>query len=276
MRYSAAALLAAALVATGSLASSAYAKSTDNPQWAVCEKATKAKTGGFLNSKCTEESAKKQGEWESKVLIGGEKRTPKVKVAANYKVQFGTAVVICKTIGYTGTFILGSNAPEPGRIEGAIELGQCEESERPECTINGIVGGKAIITSEAFLGKLVFTVKSAAEEERSEQTSLSTADLLVQAFTGRKLFEITFGNACREKGTFVIEGEMLEHFLNSPEKEHTESHTLSALGGGTYWVNEVGKSVEKTATLSASGKVVKISGEVALEFSPSVSWWLFN
>jgi hypothetical protein len=267
----------AALMVVAVLAPAVYAKSTDNPQWVVCEKVTTAKTGRFTSKECTTENLKKEGEWESKVLKSTESRKLTGKVSSNWKVDFISNLVLCKTASYGGSFIDGSTAPNAGTAEGSVELGECREEGSPECIINNQPGGKATVKTEATLGKLVFTSREAAEEEKAELKGESTADILWRAVSGKTILKIVFGRGCKEEGTFALEGEALEHFLGGPEREHLEGHNTKMIGEGTYWENSSGKSVEKTALLSVLGfKGVVFTGEATLELSPSTSWWLLN
>ncbi len=255
----------------------AYAKSTNNPQWVVCEKVTILKTGRFTNKACTTESSKKEGEWESKILKTGESRVLTGKVSSNWKVEFLSVSVVCKTVSYSGTLMEGSAAPGAGTTEGIVELGECKEEGNPECIIDGQPGGKATVKTEALFGKLVFTSQEAAEEEKAELKGLSTADILWRAASGKTILKFVFGKGCKEEGTISLEGEALDHFLGDPEAEHLEAHNTQMIGEGTYWENSVGKSVQKTASLTILGiKGVLFTGEATLELSPSTAWWLVN
>jgi hypothetical protein len=237
-----------AFVFSAVVAASAFAKSEDNPQWAVCEEVA-AGTGAFTNSACTTSG---KGNFEAKVL--GEKETREVKAEANgsQKLKSATVTIVCKKLKLeAGAILIGSKAPNPGTDRETIVYEECEVEGSPKCTINGEKAGEAKIKTKSLKSVLAFLTKEGAENEREPAVTVFTPE------SGSQFVEFTLAGECPVTGPIKVEGSVAAENVKS--EEHAEKHELNASETAIkeYFVNEGGKTVAKKAELKLEG-IVKL------------------
>ncbi len=194
-------------------ASSAFAASTNNPQWQV----NKAELSG--NKEVTAEA----------------NGTQKLNVAG----AFGATIACKKLKVASGAKIIGSTKPAAGTDEETIVYEECEVEGSPSCTINGEAAGKAKITTNLLKSTLVFKTKAAAEKEESSTLSL------FEPKTGTVFVTLTLAGTCPATGSFEITGQVAAENVKGNEEIETHELNAPATAITKYFVNEGGKTVEK-------------------------------
>ena len=148
---------------------SAFAKSTNNPQYEIEE-------GGV--AKILAAPAEKP-----------ETRVVEAEQSGVQKLEGSGVVLACKKLKLkAGATIIGSNKPNAGKSAETLEYSECEVEGSPNCEINKEKAGKAKLTTNALTDTLVFATKKAAEEE------VAPTDTLFEPTTGKEFIIRTLGD----------------------------------------------------------------------------------
>jgi hypothetical protein len=222
------------------LAGTALAESTNNPQWSLC----KAKEKGKFAAGCEAAGS----EFEQITLAEGEKEeiTGTISGAAELQTTAGT-ILAKKAKLKSGANLKGSKMPNPGTGEEVIEYEEVSVKGAPSCKIEQGKEPVTTIKTAALTNKQAFATKTGAVNE--EGLTLT----IVEPATGKTLMEVELVGSCPTTGPVRFEGSIALEDVEGAK--YKESHELKGPAAPikTYFVNEAGKTVEKTTGLTANG-----------------------
>jgi hypothetical protein len=232
-----------AVLALSALAStSAFAASTNNPQWKV--------NGVLLGS----------GQSDEVGIVGG----------SAWKISnFGLTTECSKVSLKAGAKLLGG---DPGTSSETITYSGCSEVSRPKCKINGNSG---TITTQPLTGTLAFETKEAAEKETGptivvlKPTTGKVFLSYVEEEASKGLHECFYG------GERTFTGELA---LRAPEgATELTVHSFEPSTIKWYYVNTGGKTVETNVKqLAWAGTAATMQGEMKVELAGKQNWSIFG
>jgi len=237
------------VLAMSALAStSAFAASTNNPQWKV--------NGALLgNGNNAEVTATGSGRW----LIG----------------SYGLRTVCGRLNAKSGAVITGTAAPVAGTSSETLVFEDCEAGGFPRCKINGEEGGLGKITTEPLTGTLAFLTEEAAEQEQGPNVVLlkPTTGKVFMHFIEKENREGT--NECPIPGKWTFEGALL--LKASEGGTELTHHTFEASNRSGYYVNSGGKTLKEKSGLTAFGGAgATMEGKLSVELANKQSWSIFG
>jgi hypothetical protein len=239
---------AAALALSGLASTSAFAASTNNPQWEVAKE------------------------------ILGEGKSEAVEVFSQSSSQAlhwpnMSGDIICTKIKAEtpAAKITGSKSPNGGTDEETLMFEECEVRRAPECEINKEKAGKAKIKTNLLKSTLVFETKAGAESEAGQTLTLLQSKTTEVPKDLWAWIELT-GPGC-SAGRWALLGEVAA--VNIKGEEELAAHELKfpALPMEKYFVNEAGKTVQKNLhRLTLGGVHLNWEGSTGLKLISKKLW----
>ena len=219
----------------------ALAASNNNPYWSLCV----ANEAGKFASGCEAAGTT----FEQFTLGEGENKEAKASGGTQLLPVSGGTVVANKLKFATGASVLGSKEPNPGTSGETIEFEETSVKGAPECKIEQSKKPTTVLTTLALRGKLAFQTKAAAEAEEGPTVTI------LEPASGSTFMEFELvGATCPTTGTQTVLGSLaLENVEGAKYKEKHESKSGSST---SYFVNESGATVAKTAEIKDNGTKV--------------------
>jgi hypothetical protein len=223
-------------------ASTTLAASTNNPQFSLCVE----KVGGKLGAGCE----KAGSGFETKSLGEGESKEVTAKTTGVDELHTAGVTIQMKKLKFVkGAALKGSKMPNPGTTSGTIEYEELAVKGAPECKFEQSEKVVTTLKTNPLIIKLAFPTKADAEKEEGETVSV------LEPASGKVLMEFKLtGPGCPTPSPAKVEGDLVMENVNGSKYGESRELKAPATSIEHYFVNEGGKTVEKTAELSAFGE----------------------
>jgi hypothetical protein len=234
------ACVALVVLGFGLLAAGSAGAATNNPQFSLCVE----KAEGKFAAGCE----KAGSGFETELLKEGSTKEITASASGTPKLVVDGVTITAKALKVAkGAKVIGSTAPNPGTSEQKIEFEEPAVEGNPECKIEQGKKVVSVLSTTLLKGTLVYLTKASAEEEKG------TTGTLVAPASGSTFLEVELVGKCPVEGSQKVTGSLV--LENVDGNKYQEKHELKGPASviTRYFVNEGGKTVEKSSELKDGG-----------------------